>query len=83
MSDQDAQLSREESEQLAAAIASLDPEDPESYFAILGKRLQEQNVELPCVRISYTGLNQVVDATSSAGALPSLPNVLLLSLIHI
>ena len=77
VSTQDTQLSREESERLAAAIASVDPEDPESYFAILGKRLREQNVDLPCVRISYTGVNQVVEATSSAGALPSLPNVLL------
>lgn len=70
-------MSRDEAERLAAAIATVDPEDPESYFASLGQRLREESVELPCVRISYKGLNQVVHATSSAGALPSLPNVLL------
>lgn len=82
------QFKREEAEHLAAAIASIDPDDPESYFSRVDKLLKERKVGIPCIRISYTGLNVVKDAVSSAGALPSLPNVLLMvakvlvSLLH-
>jgi hypothetical protein len=71
------EFSREEAEELAGAIASVDPDDGGSYFARLGQQLKERGVDLPNIRISYKNFNCVKDAVSSAGALPSLPNVLL------
>jgi hypothetical protein len=67
--------SRVEAEELAATIASVDPDDLEGFFGRLGAQLKSRNV--PCVRITYSSLNSVQDAVSTAGALPSLPNILL------
>jgi hypothetical protein len=69
-------LSREQYEALASTIASVRADSPDSFFARIAVLLKEHGVELPCVRVDYNHLNCVVDATSSAAALPSLPNIL-------
>eukprot|EP00892_Ulva_mutabilis_P001385 jgi/Ulvmu1/11247/UM073_0019.1 len=74
-------ISREEAETLAAAIQSVDPNDGEhSYFARLAQNIKENGGELPRVTIEWRNLTSVVQATTSQGSLPSLPNVLMMGL---
>lgn len=72
-------INREEAEALAAVIQSVDPDDAvNSYFARLAERIKQDGVHLPRVTIEWRNLTCVVEATTSQGSLPSLPNVLLL-----
>lgn len=72
-------ITKEEAEALAAVIQSADPDDHVTgYFAQLAQRLRDDGVELPRVTIEWRNLKRVVEATTSQGSLPSLPNVLLL-----
>jgi phosphomannomutase len=64
-----------ENEDLARAATSLDPDSDDGYFSKLASYLK-RSVDVPQVKISYRNLKVVVDATTSANALPSIPNVL-------
>lgn len=67
----------DEKELLASAVADVDPDAPEGFFARLDRQLAEHGTAPPDVTIRYRNLTVVVDATTSAKSLPSLPNVLL------
>jgi hypothetical protein len=69
------ELSIHENESLASAIASVDPDSKDGYFPRLASNLGK-GVRVPEVKITYRNLKVVVAATTSANALPSLPNVL-------
>jgi hypothetical protein len=81
------ELTREEAELLTSSILSIDPDKDDNFFARLAKCINEDGRDVPAVRLEYSKLQVVVDATSSAGALPSLPNVFklilkVISLLH-
>lgn len=74
-------FSREEVEQCAQSIATVDPDKEEhSFYPRLGQAAAQQRVkgeaDLTAV-IEWHNLKVVTPATGSAASLPSLPNILL------
>jgi hypothetical protein len=73
-----ASYAREENELFAAAIsrAGRDAEGEDTFLSRLALQITRKGQPIPAVTVAFKDLKVDVKAFDSAGALPSLPNVL-------
>ena len=67
-------FSREEAEQLSKTVIDREADDPDGFFARLGRQVDDN---IPTVTVEWKDLQVVTEGKTSAASLPSVPNVFL------